>query len=76
MIYSNLGKDGVRTFNILQEQGVLLKLPIYNDRKLQIMRQLDVLGINEKTLFPGLDGIGRYIGRKFRFNYDEAVEML
>jgi len=76
MIYSNLNKDGVRRFNILQEQGVLLKLPIYNDQKQQIMRRLDMLGINEKTLFPGLDGIGRYIERKFRFDYDEAVEML
>ena len=76
MNYSNLNRDGVRRFNILQEQGVLLKLPIHNDRKQQIMRQLDMLGINEKTLFPGLDGIGRYIERKFRFDYDEAVEML
>lgn len=33
-----------------------------------------MLGINEKTLFSGLDGIGRYIERKYRFDYAEACE--
>jgi len=36
-----------------------------------ILRQFDMMGINEKTLFPGLDGIGRYIEAKYRFDYDE-----
>ena len=46
----------------------------YADRKQPLLRELDMVGINEKTLFPGLDGIGRYMERKFRFDYNEAVE--
>lgn len=40
------------------------------------MKQLDHIGINAKTLFPGLDGIGKYIEMKYRFDYYEAVRML
>lgn len=40
------------------------------------MRELDSVGINEKTLFPGLDGIGRYVEQRFRFNYNEAMQCL
>jgi len=74
MIPSNLNKDGVRRNTMSQKQGILLKLTICNDRKQHIMRQLDMLGINKKTLFPGLDGVGKYIEWKFRFDYDEAAE--
>ena len=74
MILSNLDRKGGRGYGSLQKQGILLKLVIYNNRKQEILRQLDILGVNEKTLFPGLDGIGKYIERKYRFNYHEAVE--
>ena len=31
-----------------------------------LLQELDNVGINEKTLFPGLDGIGRYIAHIYR----------
>lgn len=71
MVLSNLNEHGGRAFGIEQD-GILLKLEIYNDRKHEILRQLSILGINEKTLFPGLDGIGNYIERKYRFYSDET----
>lgn len=74
MQLSNIDSNGARTFGRMQEQGIILKLEICNDRKQEILRTLDIMGINEKTLFPGLDGIGKYIERKYRFDYDEAVE--
>lgn len=43
------------------------------DRKQSILRELDTVGINEKTLFPGLDGIGRYIERKYHLDYQELL---
>ena len=51
-------------------------LYIHADRKQTLMRELDSVGINEKTLFPGLDGIGRYVEQRFRFNYNEAMQCL
>jgi hypothetical protein len=34
------------------------------------------LEINEKTLFPGLDGIGRNITAMYRTCADDLIEML
>ena len=52
-------------------------LPVWQGRFITyihtILHQLDSLGINEKTLFPGLDGIGRYIERRYRFDYNEHL---
>jgi hypothetical protein len=33
---------------------------------MEIINQLDLLGINEKSLFPGLDGIGKYLNTHFK----------
>lgn len=44
------------------------------DQKQSILRELDTAGINEKTLFPGLDGIGRYIGRKYHLDDTELED--
>ena len=41
------------------------RLIVPKDAKRTILRELDLLGVNEKTLFPGLDSIGNYI--KFLF---------
>ncbi len=76
MQLSNADSNRGRTFRKMQEQGIILKIEIYNDRKQEILRTLDIMGINDKTLFPGLDGIGKYIERKYRFDYNEAVERL
>lgn len=40
---------------------MLGKLIIKASAKSKIIKELNVLGINEKLIYPGLDGIGRYI---------------
>lgn len=42
------------------------KVIIPAKRKKEIIRQLDLLGINEKSIFPGLDSIGNYIDTHFK----------
>jgi hypothetical protein len=37
------------------------EVTISADQKLNILGRLDNLGINGETLFPGPDGVGRYI---------------
>lgn len=68
--------SGVRTYGDAQFEEFLFMFYIYADRKQPILHELDTIGINEKTLFPGLDGIGRYVERQYRFDYNEAVENL
>ena len=41
--------------------------------KQQIVRELDMLGINGKPLFPGLDGVGKHIERIYRFDYQKNL---
>ena len=53
------------------KSAILFKITIPANCKQKLLRELDLAGISEKTLFPGLDGIGRYIERRFRFNYEE-----
>ena len=45
-------------------------------KKKYILRELDTLGVNRKTLFPGLDGIGQYIERRNRFDLEEHVNAM
>lgn len=66
--------NGTRTYGIHESTALLFRFLIYADRKQPILHELDSVGINEKTLFPGLDGIGRYIERQYRFDYNEMVE--
>ena len=41
--------------------------------KQQIVRELDMLGVNGKALFPGLDGVGKHIERIYRFDYQKNL---
>ena len=66
--------NGIRTYGIHETTALLFRFMIYADRKQPILHELDTVGINEKALFPGLDGIGRYIERQYRFDYNEAAE--
>lgn len=68
--------DGERTYGIEQEQAILFKFHVYAACKQPLLHELDMVGINEKTLFPGLDGIGKYVERKYRFDYNEAMGSL
>lgn len=68
--------DGSRTYGKEQEEGLLFRFNIYADCKQPLLHELDTVGINEKTLFPGLDGIGRYVERRYRFDYNETLSKL
>jgi len=52
----------------LNKNTCLWQFSVPANNKKKILRSLDDIGINEKTLFPGLDGIGRYIENKFKFD--------
>lgn len=65
--------NGIRSFGVAQREDLLFRVAIPADRKRFLLRELDMVGINESSLFPGLDGIGRYIEGKYSFDYDEAV---
>ena len=43
----------------------VMKIKIPYKYKADLLNQLDMLGINEKSLFPGLDGIGKYIKQHY-----------
>lgn len=41
------------------------RITVPKERKINLLHELDMLGINKKTLFPGLDSIGEYIDQSF-----------
>lgn len=55
--------------------AVLFRIIIKANEKHHIVRELDSVGINDMFLFPGLDGIGRYFERKYRFNMQEMIDI-
>ena len=71
---SNQNEDGSRLFGADQSNQMIFDFHIFSDQKQSIIRELDLCGINEKSLFPGLDGTGRYIEMKYRFDLEEAKE--
>lgn len=68
--YMSFPSDGVR---IGQSHDLRFFRKIYIDQKakINIMKELELMNINEKTIFPGLDGIGKYIERKYRKSPDD-----
>ena len=66
---------GVR-FEPQGDQRFLAKMVIPAECKHSIMRELDLLNINEKSIFPGLDGIGKYINKYYQNNVDDILEYL
>lgn len=50
-----------------RQKQLLFCFTIPAAQKRPLLLELDTVGINEKTLFPGLDGIGRYVERKTQF---------
>lgn len=65
--------NGIRSFGTHEVEALLFCFLVHADTKQTILRELDTIGINEKTLFPGLDGIGRYVERRYRFDYNELM---
>ena len=48
-----------------QRNGILAKIIIPSNKKSEVLEQLSLCGVNEKTIYPGLDGIGRYVREKY-----------
>ncbi len=67
-----LDTPSVKTYGDKDEFLYSVKIP--SSDKQSLLHELDVMGINEKTLFPGLDGIGRYIERQYRFDFNEYLQ--
>ena len=47
------------------ERGIVYHVDISSEHKIGLLRQLDSLGINEKFVYPGIEGVGRYIREKY-----------
>lgn len=52
-----------------QEYGIICSIDIPANMKHELIEQLNLCGINEKFIYPGIDGIGRYINRKYSYRY-------
>ena len=48
-----------------QECGIICSINIPVNCKRELINQLNLCGINEKFIYPGMDGIGRYINKKY-----------
>ena len=46
-----------------RQKQLLFCFTVPTGHKQTLLQELDTVGINEKTLFPGLDGIGRHVAR-------------
>ena len=73
---SNKKPSGGRVWYAGQDDEIIFKFNIDRFCKQSLLRELESCGISEKTLFPGLDGIGRYIEMKYRFDIEEAKRFL
>ena len=49
----------------LDSSGFLCALKIASEAKSDILKQLDMLGINQKFIYPGLEGVGKTISNKY-----------
>ncbi len=65
--------DGMR-IDTVNDQRFWTKLIIPSICKHSLMRELDLLNINEKSIFPGLDGIGKYVNKYHKSNPDDILD--
>lgn len=66
-------ETGHREYGSHETEALTFRFLVHACDKQMILHELDTVGVNEKTLFPGLDGIGRYVERKYRFDYNEML---
>lgn len=62
--------------DFINDEHFLGKMIVPAECKKGIMKELDLLNINEKSIFPGLDGIGRYLNKYYEDNSDDCYEYL
>lgn len=48
-----------------KETGIIYQICIPGNKKAELIEQLNLCGINEKNIYPGLDGVGRFIKKKY-----------
>ncbi|HMM07193.1 MAG TPA: FRG domain-containing protein [Clostridiales bacterium] len=70
-----LSPDGI-TYEVTNDKRFFANIIISGESKHSLMWELDLLGVNEKTVFPGLDGIGRYIERYYKENIDDLCNFI
>ena len=51
------------------DHGILGFISIPSSLKPEILQQLNLLGINEMFIYPGLDGVGKYINQKYSSSF-------
>ena len=74
--YLQIHKDanGMILNPVGQSKEFIYKYIIPAEDKKNILRGLSRLGVNEKSIFPGLDGIGKYVESTYRL--DDFKELL
>lgn len=60
-----------RTFNDFDKKHFLRKYIIPHSLKPEIINELNYMNINDSTLFPGIEGFAKYVGKKFMLNFEE-----
>lgn len=60
----------------INDEHFLGKIIVPTECKQGIMKELDLLNINEKSIFPGLDGIGIYLNKYYEDNSDDCNDYL
>lgn len=70
MKIENIGVNAKINQSVIRDDNKFVAaLKINKKKKLLILDQLRSLGIDDKALFPGLDGIGRAIKKKYKNTY-------
>lgn len=49
-----------------ETKGFINKVEIRAEHKKNIIKELSLCGVNEKFIYPGLDGIGKYVRSKYK----------
>lgn len=57
-----------------QHDKILCEIEIPKARKETIVEQLNLCGVNQKLMYPGLDGVGRYIRAKYCVPVENALK--
>lgn len=75
MVVNNVETDGTILDEVdYNDKRFIFPLIINKDKKQLILDKLRMMGFNEKTLFPGLDGAGRLIKEKYSYDYNFVDE--
>ncbi|MEE0510364.1 MAG: FRG domain-containing protein [Peptococcaceae bacterium] len=62
--------------DFINDEHFLGKMIVPTECKKGIMKELDLLNINEKSIYPGLDGIGIYLNKYYEDNSDDCNDYL